>query len=164
MYSIQTRSSLNFMYFFYDSKKHGLCIAVSVGFFIQNIAIIFSRFSIETKILTNLKFFSRNLVRVVSQQRICRPLPPLRSGHLYLKDAQCTETKEKSYLRFLVLTSKRSKKMHKKCKKIQMWPNLQERSGLLWQWFFVQMIFFVQFLVLEIWSILYISLWNTFRS
>ena len=28
--------------------------------------------------------------------------PSLRSGHLYIKDAQCAETNEKSYIRFLV--------------------------------------------------------------
>ena len=28
----------------------------------------------------------------LSQARICRPPPPLRSGYLYVKDAQCDET------------------------------------------------------------------------
>lgn len=77
MYSIQTRSSLNFMYFFYDSKKHGLCIVVSVGFFIQNIAIIFSRFSIETKILTNLNlFFLVTWFELFPNKGYADPLPP----------------------------------------------------------------------------------------
>ena len=44
--------------------------------------------------------------------------PALRSGHLYIKDAKCVETKEISYLRifrylvFELLASKRSQKMH----------------------------------------------------
>ena len=37
---------------------------------------------------------------IVSQLRICRLPTPLRSGHLYIKDAQCAETNEKSYFRF----------------------------------------------------------------
>ena len=51
---------------------------------------------------------------VVCQLRICRPLP-FRSNHIYIKDALCAKTKEKSYLRFFhfeLLASKRSKKMH----------------------------------------------------
>ena len=48
------------------------------------------------------------------------PPPSIRSGHLYIKHAQCVETKEKSYLRFLrflifeLLAPKRLQKMRKK--------------------------------------------------
>jgi len=52
----------------------------------------------------------------------------------------------------------------KKLNFIQKWPNLQERSGLIWQRFLAQIIFFVRFLVFEIWSILYFSLCNAFRT
>ena len=40
----------------------------------------------------------------------------IRNGHLYIKDAQCAETNEKLYLRFLVfdLLAKSLQKMHRK--------------------------------------------------
>ena len=39
---------------------------------------------------------------------------------------------------------------------VQKWPNLQERIVLPGQWFFSSRVLFVQLLVFEIWSILYI--------
>ena len=36
------------------------------------------------------------------QVRICRHSPPLRSGHIYMKDAHSAESIEKSYFQFLV--------------------------------------------------------------
>ena len=43
---------------------------------------------------------------------MCRPPPPLRNGHIYMKDAYSAESNEKLYFRFLVFEM----------------PNLQERS------------------------------------
>ena len=61
--------------------------------------------------------------------------PPLRSGQLNIRDAQCTERKDvlkKSYhiiSRFCVMGVQ---KMRKKFKKIQKWQNLREEiSGLI---------------------------------
>ena len=47
------------------------------------------------------------LKRDASQLRICTTPPSLRSGHLYMEDAQCAETNEKSCIRFLVIGRQR---------------------------------------------------------
>ena len=55
-------------------------------------------------------------------------------GDLHMKGAQCAETSEKSFFRFLVfelLASKRFKMMRKKLDFLHKWQNLQERSGLI---------------------------------
>ena len=70
--------------------------------------------------------------------------PPLRSGHLYIKDAQFAETNEISCIRFLVfelLSPKRLQKMRKK-NVVQKLPNLQERCGLIRQWLSSSWVFF----------------------
>ena len=41
--------------------------------------------------------------RALSQVRICKPPLPIRNGQIFLKDAQCAETNEKSIFRFLFL-------------------------------------------------------------
>ena len=54
----------------------------------------------------------------VSQLRICRPPPPpFRSGHLYMKDAHCAGTNEKSSFRFLVFELLVAKRDHHLAKK-----------------------------------------------
>ena len=59
--------------------------------------------------------------------------PPLRTGHLYMKDAQCAETNEKSYFRFLVFDLLVVKELPIRLQKnnfFQKWPNLQGQLGL----------------------------------
>ena len=81
-----------------------------------------------------------------SQLRICR----LRSGHLCIKDAQCAETKEKSYIRFFrflvfeLLTSKMSQKMRKELNFLQnlnFWPKWFF-SAILSFWDMIAFVFF----------------------
>ena len=42
-----------------------------------------------------------SIIQGFSQLRIYRP-PPLRNGPILIEDTQCSETKEKSILRFLI--------------------------------------------------------------
>ena len=41
-----------------------------------------------------------NSMTALSQRRICRAAPPLRSSHPYIKDGECTESNKKSCFRF----------------------------------------------------------------
>ena len=54
--------------------------------------------------------------------------PPLRSGHLNIKDAECAESNKKSYFRFLVFELLVVKELPIRLQKnnfFQKWPNLQ---------------------------------------
>ena len=72
--------------------------------------------------------------------------PPLRSGHIYMKDARNAASNEKSCIRFFrflffVLWLIAYTLAHLRCASkqnffLQKWPNLQERCTLIWQWFF----------------------------
>ena len=100
---------------------------------------------------------------VTTKDDMQNPLPPLRSGHLNIKDAECAESIKKSCFRFLIfelLVVKELPIWLQKNNFFQKWPNLQGQLGLNWQWFFSLIIFYVQFLVFEMWSILYIHLCN----
>ena len=98
--------------------------------------------------------------------------PPLRSGYLDIKDKMHNELKLKmcyknhiiSYRVSELWAFKRSKKMRKNLNLLQKRPNLQIILKLILKSFFAQMIFFMGFLVFKIWSILYYSLFNTFRN
>ena len=103
----------------------------------------------------------------VSQLRIYRTPTPLRSGHLNIKDAECAESNKKLYFRFLVFELLVVKELPIRLQKnnfFQKWPNLQGQLGLNWQWFFARIIFYVRFLVFEMWSILYFHLCNAFGT
>ena len=59
--------------------------------------------------------------------------PPLRSGHLNIKDAECAESNKKSYFRFLVFELLVVKELPIRLQKnnfFQKWPNLQGQLGL----------------------------------
>ena len=112
------------------------------------------------------------------------PPPLLRSGHIYMEDVHSAESIEKSYWRFSqflffelwliwftiygdILSVTQQKKAVRK------WPNFQERSAIIWQWFFNPWVFFLWLLVFEIWLVLQtcgvthrlsVTEWNVMQS
>ena len=95
--------------------------------------------------------------------------PPLRSGYIYMTNAHCVETNEKSILRYLffelwliifqvfrwnTLISKCATDQNRKKKSLQKWPISNEICAMCWnEW----KIHFWQFIAYGIWSISY---WN----
>ena len=77
------------------------------------------------------RFFGPVLSKAMQTPPLC---DGLRSGHLYLIDAQCTHH---------VFELLASKNMRKKLNFLRKWPNLQEWSGLIWHWFFTSIVFFL---------------------
>ena len=103
-------------------------------------------------------------VQVVSQLRLCRPPPLLRKVHLDIKNADCVKKMMgvkfhiTSYRVWTPQASKSGKIAPQTFNFLHEWLNWQGRLELIWCSFFVWMTFFVQFLVFEIWWILYFFL------
>ena len=96
------------------------------------------------------------------------PPPLVKSGYLYMKDAECVEPNEKSYFRFLVfdlnIGRQRWLPFGYRKKIVQNWPNLQGRCGLICKLFFSSWVCFVRSLIFEIWSILYFPFVMTWKK
>ena len=86
------------------------------------------------------------------------PPPPLKSGHIYMKDGLSAESNEKSYFIFLffelwvivfTIYGNTPGVPPTKKKVVQKWENLQERCAFICLWFFSSWVFFVRLLVLR---------------